>query len=73
VKNTKKHNNIIIVVEKRDETVADDAATELLLSESLKVGRRALDARSLSSRRLPLSSRRSSDSGTRTTGRGWTS
>lgn len=35
---------------KNDETVAGDATTKLLLSKSLKVGRRALNERALSTR-----------------------
>jgi len=69
VKNTK---NIILLL-KNDETVADGAATELLLSKSLKVGRRALNARALSFRRRDVciiyTSWYSRDSDTRGCGR----
>lgn len=60
--------NIMLLL-KNDETVADDATTELLLSKSLKVGRRALNERALSSRRRDVcticTSRYSRDSDTR--------
>lgn len=58
---------------KNDETVADDATTKLLLLKSLKVGRRAHNERTLSSRRRDVctiyTSRYSCDNDNRGCGR----